>query len=288
MLRIPLLAFFISFVTAISAQQRVLKQSMFNDLEVTNSITKSYRDSTCNFYLKVIDDSYTPNFTRRYYWFHQGEIKSTVGNYSGKLLHGPYEKYDRDATLLEKGNFQYGSKDGAWITWYTSGNVRHRYVWKDGKRMGKFEEYYGNGAIYRTGNYQDDKLHGRLYYYNSDGSLSQEIKYRHGTLVKKKEKKVKPEPGTETKPNRLFFWKRKKKEEIIPASQPSESITTPVAPGEKQNRKRRRRQEKVQDASQQTLPSNQTIPEPKKKRERKKKKDILIPPDQQGVPALQP
>jgi hypothetical protein len=263
----------------LSAQKKVLKQRMFNDLEVTNSITKSYQDSTLTFHLKVLDDDQNPDFSKRYFWFHQGEIKSTVGNYTGKLLHGPYEKYDRDGTLLEKGNFEYGLKDGAWLSWYQNGNVSQHYNWNKGLRNGKFEEYFADGSKLKSGVYKNDKLHGIVYQYQQ-GAVVEKIKYRKGVLVKEKVKKVKAPKENSVEPKKEKRSRKKKGEEI--ATTPSDQQTIQPAT-EKSKKKKKEKKTSVQNENQQ--PTEAAPTEVKKKKEKRKKKEPATPEQQ---PQTQP
>jgi hypothetical protein len=181
----------LSLITTIScAQEKILKLNMFDDLQVTNSVTKSYRDSAYTFHVKVLKDPEEGLLVRRYYWFYQGEVMSTVGNYSGKLLHGTFEKFDRDGRLLEKGVFNNGLKAGLWTAWYPNGNLTSQKHWSKGWRIGDFTEYYDNGSVKKKGGYKNDLLHGRIYTYSINGELISKEKYKRGRLLKAREKKV--------------------------------------------------------------------------------------------------
>jgi antitoxin component YwqK of YwqJK toxin-antitoxin module len=257
-LRMPLVAVFsLIFINQSYSQQKVLKQAMFDDLEVTNSITKSYQDSTLTFHLKVLDDQKNPDFSKRYFWFHQGEIKSTVGNYAGKLLHGSYEMYDRNGTLLEKGNFKYGLKEDTWIKWYPNGNINQHVVWKEGKRQGKFEEYFENGSLQKAGAFKNDKLNGFVYEY-IQGTEIGKTKYKDGEPVKEKLKKQKDQPSQPF---------------VIPPTD-QQGVTTPIA--EPKKKKRNKRSDTPVDPQQQPQLQQQQADqapatEVKKKKEKRKK-----------------
>ena len=191
-MRVLLILFFFGEALGVRGQS-LLKGSIYSDLEITNSITKAYGDSIYQFHVKVLDDE-MPNLKghQRFYWFYQGEVKNTVGAYSGKVLHGIFEKFDRKNNLLEKGTFQSGLKVGEWRHWYSSGNLFSVYHWSDGLRKGDFEEFYENGQLKRQGNFRNDKIHKRVLVYNPDGSLSQKEFYKNGLVKVKKVKKSKP------------------------------------------------------------------------------------------------
>jgi hypothetical protein len=244
--------------TPVSAQEKLLKLNMFDDLQVTNSITKSYRDSTYTFHVKVLKDQDEGLLVRRYYWFHQGEVMSTVGNYSGKLLHGTFEKFDRDGRLLEKGTFYNGLKTGLWTTWSVNGNLSTQKYWSKGWRTNEFMEYYDNGSLKRKGAYKHDLLHGRIYTYGINGDLLGKEKYKGGKLLKRKERRTDKREGKqvmETKPTNLqgkdnnpkkssrrwlFFKRKESKSQSSTAAQSSISKNSEEAKLDKQSRKERR------------------------------------------------
>jgi len=92
---------FIFSCLILQAQDTYFNQRMFNDLTVTSARSQTRGDTIINFQVAVDPGKVDPERARRYYWFANGEIKSTRGNYSGKLLHGNFEKTDRKGNLLE-------------------------------------------------------------------------------------------------------------------------------------------------------------------------------------------
>jgi MORN repeat variant len=194
----------------VSAQENVLNHRAFNDLKLTNGITKSYGDSTCVFHVAVLDDQPEPDLSKRYFWFHQGEMRSTQGQFTGKLLHGPYERFDRNGILLEKGNFDNGLRHGQWLLWYSNGNILSHYTWAEGQRTGDFELYDPQGRKTIAGSYKEGKLNGKVYYY-TNGVEERTEKYRQGKLVKQRTKKQnKSETATGEKKTRKKSSKAKK------------------------------------------------------------------------------
>jgi antitoxin component YwqK of YwqJK toxin-antitoxin module len=270
-----LLPFLVLFTLSVSAQQQnTLKQNMFDDLEVTNSVTKSYRDSSLTFHTKVLDEQKHPDFSKRYFWFHQGEVRSTVGNYTGKLLHGAYEKFDREGMLLEKGNFRNGLKEDTWIEWYPNGNVARHLVWQGGIRNGKFEEFNANGSLFRAGAYKNDKLDGIVYQY-SLGTVVSKSKYRKGELVKAKEKKVKNKTPESVPTENKKDKKKKKKTDDVNASTPQQgTVTNPPAEKTKKRREKKSAEQNNIPPQNNLQPQDQSTPpaEVKTKKEKKKRK----------------
>jgi hypothetical protein len=218
-----------------------LKQPIFSDLEVTNSITRSYGDTTVTFHIQVEKSDINPSMEKRYYWYNQGELKSTVGNYTGKLLHGPFEKLDRKGNLLEKGTFSHGLKDGSWMRWYVNGNVAQNSQWDKGQPDGELRQYYADGKLFRVSNYKNGKLHGKQLVYNSDGSLANSQQFRNGEYREEKIKQPK-ENSDSTRAEKRKVRKEKKQKAQSPEQTVTPGNETQSLPEENQKKKRRRKE----------------------------------------------
>jgi hypothetical protein len=183
---------FIFFGSFALAQNAPLKQPMFRDLRVTSTITQTLGDTTLAFHVDASSDELlNPLFNKRYYWFFNGELKSTQGGFTGKLLHGSYEKFDKHGSLVEKGAFNQGLRDGTWLVWHANGVVAEKQVWKLGDRSGEFLQFYSSGVLSKKGYYRQNKLDGTLYQYSEQGNVVSEERYKRGSAVQiKKSKKV--------------------------------------------------------------------------------------------------
>jgi hypothetical protein len=185
------------------SQERELSGAMFDDLEVTHSLTKAYKDSVIKFHVKLLDDAISLDEAKRYYWFNEGDIKSTMGNFTGKLLHGKYEKFDRSGNLIQKGSFRYGLKDGVWNGWSKEGSMMSSVVWYKGFREGDFKEYYESGQISKQGSFKKNKLHGTLLTFDRNGMQVASVSYDKGVIKKSREpKKVKIKNSSADRPKK--------------------------------------------------------------------------------------
>jgi len=45
-----------------------------------------------------------------YAWHRNGQLRTTKGDFSGNILHGTYQEFDKSGRMLEKGNYYYGTK----------------------------------------------------------------------------------------------------------------------------------------------------------------------------------
>lgn len=84
---------------------------------------------------------------KKYHWLVQDTIIETNANYSGKLLHGPYEEFYESGQLAIKGLFNYGLKTGKWFHWSEKGEQLYTQRWTRGKagklKLPKFVEDVG-------------------------------------------------------------------------------------------------------------------------------------------------
>lgn len=154
------------------------------------SITITERDWTAN--INVLNDSdlKSTDVELEYHWFKAQHIHTTTGDFTGRLLDGEYEKFDASGNLIEKGQFEKGLKVGTWKIWFASGDLQVVSNWNEGLMHGDYLEYAEGGGMITWANYKKGKLHG-TYREFENGELILEQKYKNGTLITPKEKKIK-------------------------------------------------------------------------------------------------
>ena len=114
----------------------------------------SFTVATQGFSGKVRPDVY-------YTWYLRNNFTSTQGGYEGALLHGAYTKILRDNTLLEKGQFREGLKDGEWITWHDRGGMEGVSRWDQGKQQGDQSSYDAAGMLQQSQTFRNGEQHGK-------------------------------------------------------------------------------------------------------------------------------
>jgi len=152
-----------------------------------------------------------------YFWYKSGVVQSSYFDYSGKLLHGSYERLSLDSNqLLEKGDFNLGVKKGDWKYWFPDGKLMRYESWKKGQLHGNYEEYDKTGSVTRSGTYKHGLKHGiwidydnkRKARYHKDKIVPlKKIPFWKKIFQKKKEKKNTP------KTKKVKKDKKEKKEE---------------------------------------------------------------------------
>ena len=112
----------------------------------------------------VTDDHKSPKSNRLYYWYLSREVHQSIGGYYGHLLDGSFTRLTTDNTLLEKGAFKKGLKNGRWSSWYHSGVLKHNNVWKKGIRSGQYTAYDSLGKPEMIGRYKNGLKTGKWVY----------------------------------------------------------------------------------------------------------------------------
>jgi|GEM_PF-200329 len=84
-------------------------------------------------------------------------------------------------------NWTQGEKDGPWVWFYESGQVRMNANYAHNKLDGKFIVYYANGVQMLSGVYKNDRRDGDWVYKNEDGSTKIVLKYANGKMLNEDE-----------------------------------------------------------------------------------------------------
>ena len=199
------------------AKKKKRKKNVFYGVKTRKFFVRSGAGERTTFesfhYLKEYEDP--DPFVRDIYWydFDSRKIKKNrnINRKKGVILHGPYEKYRLDGTILETGIFYKGTKHGRW-TRYDNKNIlldKKKYYkgWPKesivsyydqdrkklkeiipveyGKKEGNYFLFHDNGMVAVSGEFQNDEQVKvwREYY-----------KFRRR---KKKEVQFKPDPWDE-------------------------------------------------------------------------------------------
>ncbi len=125
-----------------------------------------------------------------YYWVKSKKIHSTVGGYSGLLLHGQFKSSYQDGQLKEKGHYKNGLKTGVWKQWHTNGELKEVLTYRMGRLHGKALKYDQEGRLILSGQYKKGKRHGEHIIYE-EGKVSRKTIYKKGDELTPKEKKTK-------------------------------------------------------------------------------------------------
>lgn len=133
-----------------------------------------------------------------YYWHRNGQLRSTRGDYSGNILHGNYQEFDKSGRMLEKGMHHYGKKDGEWKSWNKNGEISKLEKWDKGFLKSRVIFDPPKRTIEK---YKQNQLNGSRKVFNNDVKESEEH-FRKGVQLTGNKKILK-----------YLFSKRNKKEQ---------------------------------------------------------------------------
>jgi hypothetical protein len=139
-----------------------------------------------------------------YYWYYSGKINMNQGGYSGKLVHGKYEVFNKSNKLICSGNFSYGLKEGEWKEWYPGGTIKSVTNFHNGLINGEYFSYDEKGKLISKETYDEGELNGRSYFYLTDTVIVK--KFKDGKEItkpskdKKKESSAKPDTRNKKEP----------------------------------------------------------------------------------------
>lgn len=119
-----------------------------------------------------------------YYWHRNGKHFSTQGGYSGNLLHGAYEEFDKSGRLKIRGHFHFGAKDGIWKFWNRSGAISGLEYWKNGFLQKKVISESDSTII---SYYRKNQQHGRQIFTKEGKTISKQ-NYRNGKIYIREKK----------------------------------------------------------------------------------------------------
>lgn len=111
-----------------------------------------------------------------YYWIRNNKIQKNKGNFSGSLLHGVWQKYNKNGQLIEKGSFIKGMKSGLWQYWNLEGDLVKSLNYTKGQLNGEAIYYFANGTVEKIP-YSKGLIHGKKRIISTDTILIERYRY---------------------------------------------------------------------------------------------------------------
>ncbi len=160
-----------------------------------------------------------------YYWYGAGRINVNQGSYSGKVLHGKYEVFDKNNRLVRQGNFDYGLKQGTWTTWFINGIKKEETSYNDGLLTGERVVYSPEGKLISKERFHKGLLHGKSIFYSNDTIITKEYKDGREVVKTRKPEKVTDKVRSQKRhPVFSRFYKPKESNDTIPLVKSQERI----------------------------------------------------------------
>lgn len=117
---------------------------------------------------RVIDFTRSPKPDKLYHWYGTQQVRTTMGGYSGRVLHGTYTRYYPSNDLAESGSFKNGLKHGQWYSWYPNGLKQRESMWKAGEQSGPFRIWNEEGLLLEDGQMRQNRRQGKITAWNMD------------------------------------------------------------------------------------------------------------------------
>ena len=98
-----------------------------------------------------------------------------TGGQQGSLKNGrkdgAWVGYWSNGQLSYKENYKNGKEDGAWVHYWSNGQLWFEQNYKNGKKDGVFVSYWTNGQLNYKGNFKNDMREGAWVTYKSSGTV---------------------------------------------------------------------------------------------------------------------
>ena len=104
------------------------------------------------------------------------DLVKREGIYYEKFIDVPFTG---EVTGVEQGSFKNGEREGAWVGYWSDGQLFFKGSYKNGKEEGAWVGYHKNGRLEYKGIYKNGSIEGPWVWYESDGSV---FKFLTGTF----------------------------------------------------------------------------------------------------------
>ena len=97
------------------------------------------------------------------------------GNVTGAVIYDDYGVKVADGIINQE-----GIKEGIWINYYNSGEIKSKGNYTNGLKTGRWEFYFKDGKIEQAGNYRNGRPDGIWKWYYENGNLLREEEFYNG------------------------------------------------------------------------------------------------------------
>lgn len=174
------------------AQKDVPREELFYSMELTNT---AYSEKIS--ILRKTPNHVRLNSKKMYFWYLNNAVHTSLGGFSGKLLHGPYTSYYVNMNLRSNGVLKLGLKNKEWRSWYENGQLKSVEKWRKGLKFGKSVYFSMDGMDIMVVTFKKNLYHGKCIILHKNQKISIK-KYRHGELVVKRKERTMQVDSTNT------------------------------------------------------------------------------------------
>lgn len=169
-------------------KKKVKKNIFFGERTKKGRIKQSFRDQTQTqqFHYTYTNKTVDP-YIRDIYWFDKKDNVIRTKDFDpsrGYLLHGPYSR-SLEETVLEEGNFYYGTKHGIWLSFDNRSVLLDKLHYSEGWPKDSRVSYYNkaNNQIEQLTPIEYELKEGNFYHFYEDGQIAVSGEYHYGEKI---------------------------------------------------------------------------------------------------------
>jgi antitoxin component YwqK of YwqJK toxin-antitoxin module len=171
------------------AEKKKKKKNIFYGERTRKGFTKqTIRDqSQYQFFNYTTSNRKTDPYIRDIYWFDNKDRTIRVRDFDpskGYLLHGPYEKRAGE-TVIEKGNFYFGTKHGTWMSFDGKSVLLDKLHYSEGWPKDSKVTYYNRDQqqIEKLTPIEYELMEGNFFHFHENGQVAVTGEYHFGERV---------------------------------------------------------------------------------------------------------
>lgn len=169
-------------------KKKIKKNIFFGERTKKGRIKQSFRDQTQTqqFHYTYTNKTVDP-YIRDIYWFDKKDNVIRTKDFDpsrGYLLHGPYSR-SMEETVLEEGNFYFGTKHGIWLSFDNRSVLLDKLHYSEGWPKDSRVSYYNkaNNQIEQLTPIEYELKEGNFYHFYEDGQIAVSGEYHYGEKV---------------------------------------------------------------------------------------------------------
>ena len=169
-------------------KKKIKKNIFFGERTKKGRIKQSFRDQTQTqqFHYTYTNKTVDP-YIRDIYWFDKKDNVIRTKDFDpsrGYLLHGPYSR-SMEETVLEEGNFYFGTKHGIWLSFDNRSVLLDKLHYSEGWPKDSRVSYYNkaNNQIEQLTPIEYELKEGHFYHFYEDGQIAVSGEYHYGEKV---------------------------------------------------------------------------------------------------------
>ena len=97
------------------------------------------------------------------------------GSFKNGKRDGAWVFYWSNGQLESKGNFEHGKREGHWVFYWSSGELSYKGNYENGFREGAWVGYHVNGQLSWKGNYKNSQHEGFWVSYEENGTVQKRL-----------------------------------------------------------------------------------------------------------------